>query len=213
MKQGGEILDTIRKLFPLETVQVAGKKRDYWGMESGQSSAKEPEEKVKLEGQDTDLADWLQKQKTKATSVGQANPVADFESMLVDADDTLATKAIEEIIDRIEAFVGPAGGEDYFEKAVACVLALRKGCIQKKKSDRFNTFLKKLKGESGGKEGFWESQLLPKEVTLITDQEADDSLCSAQEAKAFLQEATQDEPEEKIEEEKEEEASDMSDFD
>ena len=181
-------------------------------MEGGDSGVKE--EKVKLEAEETDLDGWLEKQKTKATSVGQANPVGDFESMLVDADDPTIERAVQQLIARITAFVGPAGGEDYFDKAMECTVALRKGCIHTKNSVRFNAFLKQLKTDSAKvADGFWAKQLLPREISLITDKEAEDSICSAEEAKAFLEETVEQAPEAEDEEVKEQEASDMSDFD
>lgn len=128
----------------------------------------------------------------KAESVGTTNPVKDFRDMLDHRGIDLVEKAIIEMEQVIDKFIEQSIGDQYYQKALDCLIALREGCIREEESERFNSVLQKIKtthGQSSSKRrAFWEEYLVKKGVTLIHEDEASDSEITKQAAEDFLRE-------------------------
>ncbi|EGG24234.1 ATP-dependent DNA helicase [Cavenderia fasciculata] len=160
------------------------------------------EEEIKLDsyiGQDDDgskkkrkaddLADYSLDKLVSGyvNEVGSINPVQNFKDMLARRDIDLVDKAINLMRSRIVQLVNDSLKDQFYQKALECVVALRQGCIKESESDAFNTFLQELRDyfESKKRDDFWQL-LVTWKITLINDQESDTSSVSEEESKKFL---------------------------
>jgi len=91
-------------------------------------------------------------------AVGSVAPVKDFEAMLSRRDIDLVGKAIEQMVGRIRQLVFDSIGDQYFPKALECILALRRGCVQEDEPQAFNDLLLRLRRETEGRsrDAFWQ---------------------------------------------------------
>jgi ATP-dependent DNA helicase 2 subunit 2 len=125
----------------------------------------------------------------KADSIGTTDPVRDFNDMMNRRDVDLVDKAIEEMQSVAFKLLRDSIADQYYEKALACVQALRKGCIKEDEVEKFNNFMKRVKSQfsSGKRKDFWEQFVVGKNVSLITSEEGDTDV-SVEDAKNFLKE-------------------------
>lgn len=66
----------------------------------------------------------------KVEKVGDSNPVEDFEAMISRRDSPeWVSKAIQSMIDKILNLVEQSFEGDNYQRALECLVALRKGCI------------------------------------------------------------------------------------
>lgn len=122
-------------------------------------------------------------------TINTVTPVADFEAMLRRRDVDLVSKAVHEMCAYIEQAVEQSLGSQYYSKALECVQALRRGCKGPsiEESDTFNHWLRhvRAKWENGAKNDFWQL-LVSCGITLLHEEEADDTAVTKAEAVAFL---------------------------
>jgi ATP-dependent DNA helicase 2 subunit 2 len=122
-------------------------------------------------------------------SINTVTPVADFEAMLRRRDVDLVSKAVHEMCAYIEQAVEQSLGSQYYSKALECVQALRRGCKGPsiEESETFNHWLRhvRAKWENGAKNDFWQL-LVSCNITLLHEEEADDTTVTKAEALAFL---------------------------
>lgn len=128
------------------------------------------------------------------SSVGFINPVKDFEAILARRDIDLVDQAIEQMKARILQLVNDSIRDQLFKKALDCLVSLRKGCVREDEPDAFNDFLKQIRSmfELKKKKDFW---LLIKTqvITLISEDECEESSTSKEEAEQFLTEVKEKE--------------------
>ncbi|GAM18435.1 hypothetical protein SAMD00019534_016100 [Acytostelium subglobosum LB1] len=119
--------------------------------------------------------------------VGSVNPVQNFKDMLARRDVDLVDKAVALMKQRIVQLVNDSLKDQFYQKALDCVVELRKGCIKESESEEFNTFLGELRDYYEGKrrDDFWQL-LRVQSITLISTAESDDSGISESDALAFL---------------------------
>lgn len=120
--------------------------------------------------------------------IGNITPVLDFEAMLSrrDSPDWI-TKAIKGLRSKILELVEDSFEGNNYEKAVECLVALRKGCVLEQEPTQFNDFLQYLCRfcREHDLNDFCELLGL-KGMTLITKSEAIDSYVADEAARSFL---------------------------
>jgi ATP-dependent DNA helicase 2 subunit 2 len=124
---------------------------------------------------------------SEVTDVGSATPVEDFNAMIARKDVDLVDKAIEQMQRQIVKLVNESVRDSYYSKALDCLKALRKGCVDQAEVEPFNKFLADMKKNYRGskRDEFW--RLIQSEsVSLITAEESSDSDFTEADAYAFL---------------------------
>ncbi|KAI5079496.1 hypothetical protein GOP47_0004975 [Adiantum capillus-veneris] len=124
----------------------------------------------------------------RVSEVGSIQPVQDFEAMLARRDsDEWVPKAIREMKKLIVDLLDSAYKGNTYDKSMACLTALRKGCVEQGEPSEFNCLLRDLGNKCCGKRhnDFWDL-VLDRRLTLINKDEAPDSDVSEEEALAFL---------------------------
>ncbi|KAM7512073.1 hypothetical protein LguiB_010948 [Lonicera macranthoides] len=125
--------------------------------------------------------------KVKVENIGDLNPVQDFEAMMSRRDSPVwVSKAINLMKNKIFDLVEDSTGGDTYQKALDCLVALRKGCILEQEPKQFNDFLRHLYRFCKEKNlGSFSDFLTSKEILLITKTEAEDSEITEDEARIF----------------------------
>ncbi|KAG6547300.1 hypothetical protein Mapa_011237 [Marchantia paleacea] len=124
----------------------------------------------------------------KVEHVGSLNPVEDFEALLARRDsDQWVSKAIKGMKKIITDLLNSAYNGNTYEKAMACLIALRRGCVIQEEPSDFNMFLEEISNRCRGKRqsDFWEL-VIAKNLTLISKDETPDSDVTQEEAASFL---------------------------
>uniref|UniRef100_A0A0D9W1K9 ATP-dependent DNA helicase 2 subunit KU80 n=1 Tax=Leersia perrieri TaxID=77586 RepID=A0A0D9W1K9_9ORYZ len=109
--------------------------------------------------------------------IGDHNPVQDFEAMLAQrSSSTWVQKATVEMQKYITALIQDTRDGDNHQKALECLVALRKACIIEQEPKEYNGFLTKLyqKYKTADDAKFFQF-LLSKNASLISKEEAPDS--------------------------------------
>jgi len=152
---------------------------------------KTPQKKQKQFHKD-DMIVSVESLTTKVSSIGTISPVHDFQAMLLRRDVDLVITAIDQMQRIIIKIIEDSIQNQFYQKAIECLMALRRGCVIEAESEKFNTFLRTIKSQydAPGKkrQDFWEFIKL-KKISLITQLESDESSVSETEAKLFLESA------------------------
>ncbi|KAL7233500.1 hypothetical protein ACSBR1_017175 [Camellia fascicularis] len=124
----------------------------------------------------------------KVEKIGDLTPVQDFEAMMSRRDNSeWVNKAIKEMKNKTFDLVENSFVGDTYQKALECLVSLRKGCILEQEPKQFNDFLRHLCKFCQEKDLNTFCELLAsKGVTLISKNEAIDSDVTDDEAKSFL---------------------------
>jgi len=127
----------------------------------------------------------------QANSVRTTNPTKDFSEMLSRKDVDLVDKAIIGMQTVVFKLINDSIEDQYYEKVLGCIKVLREGCIKEGEPEQFNSFMTKLKQQysKGKREEFWRDYVVNNKISLITQDESDDSEVTEEEAKKFLTEA------------------------
>ncbi|KAF0917929.1 hypothetical protein E2562_021645 [Oryza meyeriana var. granulata] len=125
--------------------------------------------------------------KERVGEIGNRNPVQDFEAMLAQrSSSTWVHKAIEEMQKYITALIQDSRDGDNHQKALECLVALRKACIIEQEPKEYNEFLSKLYQKFRTAEDAKFFQLLSsKNASLISKEEAPDSNVPEEMARNF----------------------------
>ncbi|XP_009107395.1 ATP-dependent DNA helicase 2 subunit KU80 [Brassica rapa] len=120
-------------------------------------------------------------------TVGDANPVQDFEAMISRRDGNDWTdKAISEMKKRIVKLVEDSSTTDEGDKALECLLSLRKCCVLEQEPKQFNEFLNHLYELCQEKKlSHFLEHFTSKKITMIPKSEAADSDVADEEAADF----------------------------
>jgi len=79
----------------------------------------------------------------KEIIIGSVNPVSDFELLLNNKDNVLFISEIfQKMLNRIETLIIEGASTPYYNKAIKCLISLRKQSLLHSESELFNTFLK-----------------------------------------------------------------------
>jgi ATP-dependent DNA helicase 2 subunit 2 len=196
IKKSEDAIKNYQKLFPIKIVEEkSSKKRKYW-------FSSEKNEIVSLEAlqntgnqteNDAEVMERINEKisidilSSKPKSVGTINPIGDFNDMINRKDVDLVDQAIEQMKKIILNFIGQSIGDQFFEKAIDALVCLRKGCIQEEESESFNEFIKVLKVSysKGKKKEMWD-RIVKNKISLICDEESNDSDIKKEESIQFL---------------------------
>ncbi|XAR63164.1 DNA helicase [Bertholletia excelsa] len=124
----------------------------------------------------------------KVEKIGDSTPVQDFEAIMSRRDSPdWVNKAIKGMENKILQLLEDSCEGDTYQKALECLLSLRKGCILEQEPKQFNDFLHDLCKfcQEKNLNSFCEL-LVSKGVSLITKKEAEDSEVTDVEAKNFM---------------------------
>eukprot|EP01012_Entosiphon_sulcatum_P025587 TRINITY_DN30931_c0_g1_i1.p1 TRINITY_DN30931_c0_g1~~TRINITY_DN30931_c0_g1_i1.p1 ORF type:complete len:790 (+),score=120.93 TRINITY_DN30931_c0_g1_i1:94-2370(+) len=126
---------------------------------------------------------------SRASHVGTVNPVKDFNEMFSRRDEDLVDRAISEMQNVIKQLLQESIGDQYYEKAAACLVALRAGCLREEEADQFNRFLRHLKHlhSTGRRADWWARSVKAQGISLICQEDGADVDVSAAEARSFLE--------------------------
>eukprot|EP00817_Percolomonadidae_sp_ATCC50343_P003531 CAMPEP_0117422930 /NCGR_PEP_ID=MMETSP0758-20121206/3687_1 /TAXON_ID=63605 /ORGANISM="Percolomonas cosmopolitus, Strain AE-1 (ATCC 50343)" /LENGTH=767 /DNA_ID=CAMNT_0005205877 /DNA_START=123 /DNA_END=2426 /DNA_ORIENTATION=+ len=126
-----------------------------------------------------------------ASHVGTVKPILDFNQMISRRDMDLVDRAIDEMSKVIVRLIENSVRDLYYEKAVHCLIALRKGCVQEEEPYKYNNFLRQIRTSflSHHRHGAF-YDLLSKDhradVGFITEDEVPDSdVLNAEKANEF----------------------------
>ncbi|XP_057980916.1 ATP-dependent DNA helicase 2 subunit KU80 isoform X2 [Malania oleifera] len=120
--------------------------------------------------------------------IGNSTPVQDFEAMMARRDNPeWVSKAIKDMKNKVFDLVEDSYEGDNYDKALECLVALRKGCILEQEPKLFNDFLHHICRFCQEKDLNSFCQLLvSKGIILITKREALDSEVTEDEARSFI---------------------------
>lgn len=190
------VMETLKSLFPVHLPSPT-KTKEFWGSYYDQiknvSSAQLFEEKTsKYTTRDINAGpeSWFNEEKTLVNEVGNVHPVEDFWAMVDRQDKDLFQAASNGMITHIMGFLGPLGGENYYDKALSCIRALRNGCVKTSNGTVFNNFLRNLKQDlllKHNNSEFWNSRLVGNSISLVVEDEDMNVSVSQKEAAAFLE--------------------------
>lgn len=90
-------------------------------------------------------------------NISPVNPIEDFKKMMTDRTIDLVEDAIRQMSAMIKRFINDSLKGNFYDKALECLKALRKGCIDEDESDSFNEFLHDIreKCKEGKHQEFW----------------------------------------------------------
>ncbi|BBN01731.1 ATP-dependent DNA helicase 2 subunit 2 [Marchantia polymorpha subsp. ruderalis] len=182
------VLQTFKEQFQLiRSTQTEKGGRKFWKDRLGENEAALPgEDLLQIEDGKPLTFEFLTGKKVE--QVGSLNPVEDFEALLARRDsDQWVTKAIKGMKKIITDLLNSAYNGNTYEKAVTCLIALRRGCVIQEEPSDFNTFLEEISNRCRGKRqnDFWEL-VTAKNLTLISKDETPDSDVTQEEAASFL---------------------------
>ncbi|KMT00104.1 hypothetical protein BVRB_1g019280 [Beta vulgaris subsp. vulgaris] len=205
LSKNKSVIDEFRRCFEVkENFKRKKSARSYKEKPSGSDDEKEAAEDVNMEKTlkttDNDSAVKIQNSDDKPSSalannslaivekIGNISPVQDFEAMLSHRDNPdWVSKAIKGLKSKILELVEDSVAGNNYDKAVECLVALRKGCVLEQEPTQFNNFLQYLYRFCKEHElnDFCELLVL-KGMTLITKSEAEDSDVADEAARSFL---------------------------
>lgn len=118
--------------------------------------------------------------------IGEVDPVADFERMVKDRKVDRVNTAIQQMEDFVLKLLEKDYKGNLHRKAIECLRALRRGCIEEDQPGDFNTFLAvRIKNLQLIYTDFW-NFMVDQGVTLISSTESNASRVSLNDAKMFL---------------------------
>ncbi|KAL4491899.1 hypothetical protein ABPG72_006154 [Tetrahymena utriculariae] len=122
--------------------------------------------------------------------ISSVSPVDDFFKMMTNKREDLVSDAISQIQGMISQLIETSIRGSYYDKALECIKAFRKGCTseyEQLEAPKFNHFLNTFKDKllKSDQKGFWK-MLIQQGITLITDKESTKSNFTTKEALQFL---------------------------
>ncbi|EYU31996.1 hypothetical protein MIMGU_mgv1a022226mg [Erythranthe guttata] len=155
------------------------------------SGSNEEREGIGAVGEAMDAIEYTSK--IKVEEIGASNPVHDFEAMISRRDGPQwVSKAIQSMKDKISNLVENSSQGDTYQKALDCLVALRKACILEQEPKQFNDFLLHLLKLCQKRElKSFSEYLASHEMTLISKNEAPESDILENEARTLI---VKDEP-------------------
>ncbi|KAK6162483.1 hypothetical protein DH2020_002324 [Rehmannia glutinosa] len=183
--QNRTVIEEFRRCFELKENPKL-KKSSRRVLREKPSGSNEEREDIGTVGQAMDAIEYASK--VKVEKIGDSNPVQDFEAMISRRDGPQwVSKAIQNMKDKIFDLVENSFEGDTYQKALECLVALRKGCILEQEPKQFNDFLRHLNKFCLEKdlESFSE-YLASHEMMLISKTEAPESDIPENEVRLFI---------------------------
>ena len=114
--------------------------------------------------------------------------MGDFAAMLQNRTQDLVPAAIEGMKIVISQLVEDSIGAAFYDRAIACLRALREGCVKEEEAREYNEFLVASRAvfENKKRDAFWK-RVEKEGLTLISEEEAGDSDYTKEDAHAFFQ--------------------------
>lgn len=190
-KQVEDVAAQIRQLFGLEEhdiQRVTARARIFWQQllrdqrDQEQIRVSEVEQaqaqKLKLNPDKDD--DFIQ-------DISMVHPVSDFNEMRKNKKHDLMESAMQKMAAIIERLIQESIRGSYYEKALSCLIELRKGCLEEDEFGFFNDFLRRLRDRyrDGPHRHFW-NLIIRKGITLISSSENRRSDVTDEESIQFL---------------------------
>ena len=125
-------------------------------MLEGQTVAMTEEEAARVKGYGKD-GQPLDAKDDGTKHVGTVDPIGDFKAMISDRKTDRVDSALHQMRDVIERYVRGSLNGDIYDKALDCLLELRKAAISEDEAPFFNKFMQSLKEKfsQGSHAGFW----------------------------------------------------------
>ncbi|KAJ3069683.1 X-ray repair cross-complementing protein 5 [Podochytrium sp. JEL0797] len=199
LERGKRALEEVKAAFEITKVEI-DKEDNRKRFKKGVDNAKDIERTVlnaaAAASSSTTTTTSFDTMSTNAiTSVGTADPVSDFKTLLARTTDVATQPAImSQLSSRIVSFIKESIGPQYYPKAFSCIVAFRQESIRLETCTAFNTFMVSLKSTCAAESRlmpFWE--LLKKEndsggaaVGLIKGKEVSEGGVSVDEAVRFF---------------------------
>ncbi|MED6160577.1 ATP-dependent DNA helicase II subunit 2 [Stylosanthes scabra] len=184
LQQNKSVIEKFCRSFELKENPRHKKSRHLWREEilgSGKDQGK-----GEIAAQPSNLIE--DKSNVEVENIGDLTPVQDFEAMFARRDNPdWVVKAINAMKNKIYDLIEDSHDGDNYSKALECLTALRKGCVNEQEPKQFNDFLRDIRGfcQEKNLHSFCDS-LSSKGLTLIPKSEAADSEVTEEEARSFL---------------------------
>lgn len=191
-----------REQLPLTLKVAAAQKnsvREYWGKAAGKADHVDPDAagRIKVERLVGDgLIDIPAVLSKDIRTIKRVDPVGDFREMISRRDVDLVDDAIAQMSAIILSLVRDSFKTQFYNKAIACIAALRLGCVQELEAERYNSFLRDISTEFQGakKDDFWQLLAGRPELTLIDADEGEGmTTVTKEDAARFFQKRKQPE--------------------
>lgn len=111
---------------------------------AGENAVMTEEEAARVKGYDKDGRP-LDKKDDGIKHIGTVDPIGDFKAMISDRKTDRVDSALHQMRDVIERYVRGSLNGDIYEKALDCLLELRKAAISEDEAPFFNKFMATLK--------------------------------------------------------------------
>ncbi|KAG8391672.1 hypothetical protein BUALT_Bualt01G0211700 [Buddleja alternifolia] len=185
LSQSRVVIEEFRKSFELKENPKL-KKSSRRVLREKPSGSSEEREGIGGDGQAMDAIEYTSE--VKAEKIGDSNPIQDFEAMISRRDSPQwVSKAIQSMKRKIFDLVENSFEGDTYQKALECLVALRKGCILEQEPKQFNDFLGHLHKFCQEKDlKSFSEYLASHEVKPISKTEAAESDISENEAKHLI---------------------------
>ncbi|KAF9618590.1 hypothetical protein IFM89_002285 [Coptis chinensis] len=170
LSQNKAVIDEFRKQFELkENPKLKKSSKRLW-RDKPTMSDEEPDGALDFDTQ------TVNESTEKVEKIGNSTPVQDFEAMMARRDSKVwVDKAIKDMKSHIFDLVENSYKGDTYDKALDCLVALRKGCILEQEPKQFNDFLRHITKFCQEKDiRCFNEFLASKHITLITKTEAVD---------------------------------------
>ncbi|NWU97737.1 XRCC5 protein, partial [Upupa epops] len=175
-------LEKVKALFPLKEV---GKKKEMTAQDVFKDNEDGPSaKKPKIEDEEGSFS-IIKLAEGSVTSVGSVNPAEDFRILLRQKNSDFGDVS-QQLINRIDQFLENKGSQ-YYMKGINCIRVFREEAVKMSKVRYFNDFLQALKSKVEDKAlaDFWEIMIQDR-ISLITKDEAKESLVTSEEAEKVL---------------------------
>ena len=189
--QTQDIANQIRGLFGLvehDIQRVTARARIFWQQLLRENRTQEQQleaeiqeanaQKLKMNPDKDD--DFIQ-------DISMIHPVSDFNDMRKNKKHDLMDSAMEKMAGIIERLIQESIRGSYYEKALDCLIELRKGCLEEDEFEFFNGFLRRLRQRyrDGPNRQFW-AMIVKKGISLISISENRTSNVTDEESIEFL---------------------------
>lgn len=190
-QQAAEIAQHIRNLFGLvehDIQRVTERARIYWQqlirenrtLEVTRMTEAAQAANLKLKMNPDKGEDFIQ-------DISMIHPVSDFNDMRKNRKHDLMESAMKKMAAVIERLIQESIKGSYYDKALDCLIELRKGCLEEDEFEFFNEFLKRMRQRyrDGPHRQFW-SMIVKKGISLISNSENGTSNVTDEESIQFL---------------------------
>ncbi|XP_065070753.1 X-ray repair cross-complementing protein 5-like [Rhopilema esculentum] len=178
-------IDKIKELFPLAEISKK-KNKNVFQISEESTEPKLKRMKIANENENGEPS-FARLASSCITEVGTADPVKDYQLLLHNSNSSTFREVSQQLAKRILQLVNDSFLDQYYQKALDCLKALRQESLQGGEIDIFNELLQKIKESMKGKRrnDFWEL-IITERIGLITQEECSKSHVIEKEAAQFF---------------------------